>query len=461
MNFLSFVRHTPQNELRANDISNFVPEIWAQRGLMEFEANLIAANLVHRDYSDEIKTHGEVVSIVNPGSFVAKRKGHEDVTVQNLSSTKVQVALNQWLHTSFVVKDDELAKSFTDLVATYLTPAMRSLAQTLDETILTQCYHFPKVGKLNTTATKSLLIDAKTQLDSYSVPGEGRNLILTPSTENDLLNIDNFITADKVGDEGSAMREGSLGRKFGFQIFGSLNAPTIPLGGNDVVEVSVNNSAGYAAGSTSIVINDTAGDPTVGCWLTIEGDMQPQFVTAYNDTTKAMTISPGLKYDVKNNAVVTIYTPAAINFKDGYDVDHYLPIAYDGLTEAPKKGQMLTLGVTTTTLKRYAAIGSPTTTSAVLDIPLVAAAADNAVLGVGPAGNYNFAFNRNAIALVSRPLPTPPAGTGAASFVATYNGLAMRVTITYNGVSQGMLVTCDLLFGVKPLNTNYGVQLLA
>jgi hypothetical protein len=78
-----------------------------------------------------------------------------------------------------------------------------------------------------------------------------------------------------------------------------------------------------------------------------------------------------------------------------------------------------------------------------------------------PAGDYNFAFHRNALALVTRPLAAPAAGTGALSFVASYNGLSMRVTITYDGTKQGHLVTCDLLCGIKTLDRRLGCVLLA
>ncbi|KKM98411.1 hypothetical protein LCGC14_1158160, partial [marine sediment metagenome] len=63
-------------------------------------------------------------------------------------------------------------------------------------------------------------------------------------------------------------------------------------------------------------------------------------------------------------------------------------------------------------------------------------------------------------ALVTRPLAAPAAGTGALSFVANFNGLSMRIVITYDGTKQGHLVTCDLLCGVKVLDTRLGAVML-
>jgi len=67
---------------------------------------------------------------------------------------------------------------------------------------------------------------------------------------------------------------------------------------------------------------------------------------------------------------------------------------------------------------------------------------------------------KGAIALVSRPLVQPPSSTGVRSAVVSYNGLALRVTITYNGTSQGILVTIDCLYGVKILDSTLGCCLL-
>lgn len=48
----------------ANDNDAFVPEIWAQEGLAILEENMVAANLVHRDFENEIARFGDVVNTV-------------------------------------------------------------------------------------------------------------------------------------------------------------------------------------------------------------------------------------------------------------------------------------------------------------------------------------------------------------------------------------------------------------
>jgi hypothetical protein len=95
-----------------------------------------------------------------------------------------------------------------------------------------------------------------------------------------------------------------------------------------------------------------------------------------------------------------------------------------------------------------------------LDRPLEAPLADNDPAFPGPAGSFNFAFHRNALALVTRPLVTPPQEFGARSGVVADEGVAIRSTMQYNSTKQGLVVTLDLLCGVKELDTRLGAVLL-
>lgn len=447
----------------ANDLDAYVPEVWAAESLMILEANMIAGNLVHRDFSPEIAQFGDVVNTRRPNEFEMKRKvDDDDVTIQDASATNVPVALNQHGHVSFLIRDGQESKGFKNLVDEFLRPALLAVANGIDQVLLGQVYRFKaySAGKLGTTPDKATVIAARTVMNQNKVPLQGRNLIVTASTEGSLLNIADFVNAEKVGDDGTALREGSLGRKFGFNTFMCQNAPSIAAG-NTVVTGAVNNAGGYAAGTTTITVDGITGALVTGSWCTIAGDMTPQLITAHTETTGNTTeivVTPGIKYAVANDAVLTVYTPGAVNLTAGYAIGWSKPLVIDGFTVAPKAGQLTSFGAVA---NYYAAINTPTTTGILLDRPLVAAAANDAVVGIGPAGEYNFGFHRNALALVSRPLATPRQGTGALSAVANYNGLGVRVTITYNGEKQGHLVTVDLLFGVAVLDSRLGVVLYA
>lgn len=73
----------------------------------------------------------------------------------------------------------------------------------------------------------------------------------------------------------------------------------------------------------------------------------------------------------------------------------------------------------------------------ILDRPLEVAVANDAAAFPGPYGSFNWAFHRDALALVTRPLAAPPSSRGVDSFVASYNDVVMRVTMQYDIQAQG------------------------
>jgi len=71
----------------------------------------------------------------------------------------------------------------------------------------------------------------------------------------------------------------------------------------------------------------------------------------------------------------------------------------------------------------------------------------------------NMAFHRDALALVTRPLALPNQSMGVMAAVASYNDIAMRVTMQYNSIKQGTVVNMDILAGVAVLDPDLAVVL--
>ena len=69
----------------------------------------------------------------------------------------------------------------------------------------------------------------------------------------------------------------------------------------------------------------------------------------------------------------------------------------------------------------------------------------------------NMAFQRNAIALATRPLPAAPAGMGVVQSVKDEDGLGLRVTMSYNPDYLGAQFTVDILYGVAALRLDHCV----
>lgn len=444
----------------AFDNSALVPELWAQEALMQLEANMVMGNLVHRDFEPTIAKFGDTVNAHRPQERNATRKAASGDAIVSTDATtdNVPVVLNQHIYDSFIIKDGEESMSFRDLVNLHLIPTAQGMAQFIDQLLCGQVYRFigaNNVGSLGTAISKTTMTQIREKANALRWPTQGRNFVMSPSMEQALLDTDLFVSAEKVGDDGTALREGSLGRKFGLNTFMDQNAPSIATG-NTVVTGAVNQVGGYAAGVTTLTVDGLAAAIPAGTWCTIAGDMTPQRITATvgGGTPTQLTISPGLQHAVANDAVITIYTAGAINLLAGYSAGYGADLTVDGFSVAPKVGQLISLG--TNYHSSLTSRISPATTSVMLDRPIAADVANDAVVGIGPAGNYGFVFHRNATGFVSRPLALPRAGVGALGYVASYNGMSMRAVITYDGAAQGHRVTLDMLAGVAQFDSRLG-----
>jgi hypothetical protein len=447
----------------ANSNDPFVPEVWAQEGLMVLYENTVAAQLVHTDFKSEVAQFGDVVNTRRPDTFTMKRKADTDnVTTQDATATNVAVKLNNWGHVSFIIYDGEQTKSMEDLFQQYLTPAMEAIAKGVEEAVLGQRFDFlgAGAGELLTDPDQDDVIDLGVKLDDLLCPDSGRNLVISPKTHGALLKVDEFKHAEKLGDDGTALREGSLGVKYNFRTHKAQNLKHIPASSVTVDDTgAVNNAAGYSAGDTTVVCDGLTSALVAGSWITING--QPVMVVSSvgGSTPTSVTFTPGLQNDVADNAVIQSHDTAAIDEATGYAADYAKTLTVDTGALAAPAGLLVSTGVTAGTLNKYGAMSGNTTSAMDVNRGLDAAVVDNALLGLGPAGSFNWAFHRNAVALISRPLALPPAGTGARSAVVNYKGLGLRVTMTYDGSAQGTRVTIDLLYGVKTLDTNLGACL--
>lgn len=479
-----------------NEVTAYVPEFWAREGLMVLVEELVAAQLVYRDFENEIANFGDTVNTRLPGNFVAKRKTDvEDVTIQDAIATNVPIVLNQHVHVSFMIKDGQESLAMQDLVETYMRPAMRANGNLIDKVILAQFAQFllrsyGSYGTFNATNATDRFLNVRRIFNSLSVPEANRNFVLTINSETAVLATQLFLQAQQVGDDGTALREASLGRKFGLDTYKSVFMPSVLESSTTYNATAgpgaVNLTAGYPVGYSGAIVVDTfTGVVTVGEWLSVGTNGVPYRVHATTATlgaTTGITLDRPLVNALVNNDVIQPYKVGAINQSSttliegfastGYPTGYADYIAYNGTVTA-QDGQMVSFGVTAPTYSDnaqpgggpvvvppiYVIVDTDGSSTLMLDRPLEEAAglANSAAVNFGPGGEYNFAFIRNAIALVSRPLAPPKSGVGALSAVANYNGLAMRAVITYDGRKQGHLVTLDLLMGVKVLDDRMGV----
>lgn len=208
-------------------MSNIIltPDIIAREALMVLRNNAVMANLVHRDYSSEfVAGVGDTITIRKPASFEAKEYAGS-ISVQDATESGVSVKMDKHLDVSFAVTSKQLTMDIEDFSRQLLVPAMQAFADKVDQYLLgLKADITNKVPA--TDAVQNDVIDARAYLTKAAAPLTERRFVYGTDTETKLLKTDLFVSAEKVGDEGTALREASLGRKYGMDFYVDQNADT-------------------------------------------------------------------------------------------------------------------------------------------------------------------------------------------------------------------------------------------
>jgi hypothetical protein len=207
------------------------PDIIAREALMQLRNNAVMAQLVHRDYSSEFAgAVGDTISIKKPASFVAKEFSDE-IELQDATEDSIDVKLDKFLDVSFKVTSKEMTLDIDDFSQQLLIPAMQAFADKIDKYLLGLASGVTNSVSytIGSGTARNTIVDARKFLTDNAVPLTNRNFVFGGNMEADLLKTDLFTSAEKVGDEGTALREASLGRKFGLDMYTDQNVTNTDL----------------------------------------------------------------------------------------------------------------------------------------------------------------------------------------------------------------------------------------
>lgn len=287
------------------------PQIIAREALMVLENNLVLAGLVHRDYSNEFAKVGDTITIRKPATFTAQEFS-ENISIQDATETSVSVTLDKHLDVSFAVTAKELTLSIQQFSEQLIQPAMRAIAQKVDEYIAGLYVDVPYIVDVSGTPAVSDLANIGKIMNQNKVPLDNRRLVLDPVTHAKYVVLDPFLHADKSGST-QALREASMGRVLGLDSYMDQNINTHTKGTLSAQNnIAVKTSA--SAGDTQVVLKDSAAGTLTG--TLVKGDILTfadtpgVYVVTANATASSneitVNIYPGLAADVAADTVVTL-----------------------------------------------------------------------------------------------------------------------------------------------------------
>lgn len=393
-------------------------DIIAKEAVRVLDNELVMAKKVFRGYENEYTDGkngykvGDTISIRKPTDFTV-RDGAV-MNAQDVVEGKTTIVVDQRKGIDFKFTSQDLTLKIGELSERVIKPAMIQLANQMDVSLHGLYKYVPNwVGTPgNTLNSFADFAKGPERLDELAVPQDGRCAVLSPADNWGLIGSQTALYTDSIVKP--AYRSGTMGMIAGVDTYMSQNVQTHTTGA------------------------DVTG--TVGASIT-------SATTTYASVkdTNQQTIT---------TANVTLNAGDVISIADVYDVN---PVTKAKL---PFQKQFTVISYTTNSavispaLIWDGAFQNVSVTSGVTDLNTKAITSVQTAAG---AYRQNMIFHKNAFALVSVPLISPPGATDVSR--QTYKGTSVRVIPVYDGVNDESAWRLDVLYGVKTIDPRLAVRL--
>jgi hypothetical protein len=222
-------------------VTNFVPDIWSARILMNLSRTSVGVGVCNQDYEGDT-TVGDSVKITSITDPTIGTYSGADITTEAITDATQALLLDQKKYWSLYLDDVERAQAVNGgaILAAAVDRASYGLSNTMDAYVLSVIgagasasapdHQVAEATISTTTDAYDNLVTWAGMLDSADVPPESRYAVITPALYAKLLKDSRFVAA---GDVQSAETRGNglVGRAAGLEIFKSNNLPDGPGAG--------------------------------------------------------------------------------------------------------------------------------------------------------------------------------------------------------------------------------------
>lgn len=225
------------------------PEVVAKEALMVLQSNLVMADLVHRDFSDEFVSVGDTVSIRVPAKFVAQNFTG-NTTAQDITEGSVPVKLDRFRDVTVAVNAKQMSLDIEDFSQQVVAPAMQAIAQAIDEDLLAVGMAQAGYVKEGTENAQDLadIAELAKRLDLNKAPTANRRLVLCPEHKYRYALTENLSNVSYAGDN-ETLRDALLGRIYTLDTYMDQNCP--------------DSNAAQPGTAKAVTITGNAGEKTV------------------------------------------------------------------------------------------------------------------------------------------------------------------------------------------------------
>lgn len=404
-------------------------DIIAAEAITILDNELVMAKQVFRGYENEFDKKvngyksGETISIRKPTDFTVRDGATMDV--QDVTEGKTTIVLNKRKGIDFKFTSQDLTTKIGELSERVIKPAMVQLANQIDRDLMALYASVPNwVGTPGQTVNSYTdFAKAPERLDTLAVPFDARSAVMSPADHWGLLGSQTSLYMQDVAK--GAYRNGSLGMIGGVDTYMSQNVPSHTTG----------NFAGTVLIDLSITTSTT----------TYESVKDTNVQTIHMDgfTTAAAVVKAGDVFTIADVYDVNPVTKARLPHLKMFTVTA-------DATMASNEGDL----IITPAIIWTGAFKNVDVVSSVTDLN------NQAVTFIGTQSSVypqNMVFHKNAFALVSVPLISPPGAVDVAR--KSYKGTNVRVIPVYDGVTDESAWRLDVLYGVKAIDPRLAVRL--
>lgn len=392
--------------------------IIAKEAVRVLDNELVMAKKVFRGYEEDFDmkpngyTVGDTISIRKPTDFTVRDGA--TAAAQDVQEGKTTLVVDKRKGVDFKFTSQQLTLDIKELSDRVIKPAMVQLANQIDTDIHGLYKFVPNwVGSpgnlINSFADFAL---GPNRLDNMAVPADQRTAVLCPDDHWALVGSQTALYVDTIAKP--AYRDGSTGNVGNVDLYMTQNVASHTVGAD--VSGTVNQSI-------------TSSTTT---YASVRDSMQQTITTSSVDLNAGDVFTIADVYDV--NPVTKVSTGYQKQFTvisySSNSLVFYPAMIWTGAF----KNIAVTSGVTDLNTKAIAAVGTANTTY-----------------------RQNMIFHKNAFALVSVPLVSPPGAVDVGR--QTYKGTSVRVIPVYDGINDESMWRLDILYGVKAVDPRLAVRL--
>ena len=227
--------------------ATFIPQIWSDEVIAEFEKNLVLANLVKKMSMKGKK--GDVIHVPSPIRGNSSQKVNS-TSVNLIADVEQELIINIDQHWEYsrMIEDITEVQALASLRRFYTSDAGYALARQTDSILFSRGTQlgdgtgvdFQHTGSIMPDATDGSAIpwagvaptgdftdvtmrDALQVLDDNDVPMSGRFFVIPPSLCNAIRGIERYNSTDFVNNKGTV--NGRIGEIYGVDVYVSTNVP--------------------------------------------------------------------------------------------------------------------------------------------------------------------------------------------------------------------------------------------